>query len=128
MMPEEIGSHLHYDEEVAIENYVLRNYTQLLNDAERLAMESGLDHWWSQNLERMHEWGAHARTKTTAPPWEPAPIDAAHAEQVSAIVRRLRAEHGTEIRIRRCGVCGRVARRPTDEQCPWCLARGRWSE
>jgi rubrerythrin len=129
MLPDELSSHLHYDERVAIENYVLRNYVHLLSEGERQTMESGLAQWWDTNLEQMHEWGAKARTKLTAPPpYEPAPFDERHANQVTAIVTRLRAEHPDTIRIRRCGVCGRVARRPDDTQCPWCLAKGRWTE
>ena len=129
MLPEELRSHLHYDEQVAVENYILRNYARLLSDEERVAMENGLDAWWSENLEQMHEWGARARTKlVNAPPYEPAPFDESHARQVTAIVTRLRVDHPETIRIRRCAVCGRVARRPDDEQCPWCLAQDRWVE
>lgn len=129
MIPEELGSHLHYDEQVAIENYVLRNYVHLLRPDERAAMESGLARWWDENLEQMHEWGAKARTKLVdAPPYEPAPFDEGHARQVTAIVARLRADHPDAIRIRRCAVCGRVARKPDDTQCPWCLAKDRWRE
>jgi hypothetical protein len=128
MTPEDIGSHLHYDEQVAIENYVLRNYAHWLTESERSAMENGLALWWSGNLERMHEWGAKTRTRSVAPPWEPAPFDPAHADQVGAIVRRLRTEHGEHIRIRRCGACDRVARGPEEEQCPWCRATDRWVE
>jgi rubrerythrin len=129
MIPEELGSHLHYDERIAIENYVLRNYAHLLSEDERAAMESGLARWWDENLEQMHEWGAKTRTKLRdAPPYEPAPFDESHARQVTAIVDRLRVDHPDEIRIRRCAVCGRVARKPTDERCPWCLSEGRWRE
>ena len=122
MTSEDIGSHLHYDEQVAIETYVLRNYPQLLTDPERAILDGGLEHWWEQNLERMHEWGARARMRTVAPPWEPAPFDTRHAEQVRAIVHRLRADHGAAIRIRRCSRCNRIGRGPADSQCPWCLA------
>jgi hypothetical protein len=122
MTSEDIGSHLHYDEQVAIETYVLRNYAHLLTEAERAILDGGLDHWWEQNLERMHEWGARARMRTAAPPWEPAPFDTRHAEQVAAIVRRLRADHGGAIQLRRCSRCNRIGRAPTDSQCPWCRA------
>ena len=129
MLPEELGSHLHYDEQVAIENYVLRNYAHLLSAEDRAAMENGLALWWANNLEQMHEWGAKARTKLVAvPPYEPAPFDEGHARQVTDIVARLRAAHPEAIRIRRCAVCGRVARKPDDSQCPWCLAQNRWTE
>ena len=121
MIPEDIGSHLHYDEQVAIENYVLRNFAHLLRDDERAELDGGLSRWWDENLERMHEWGAHARSATVAPPWEPASLDAAHAAKVGAIVQRLRADH-PEIAILRCARCGRIGRGSTDGRCPWCLA------
>jgi hypothetical protein len=123
MIPEDIGSHLHYDEQVAIETYVLRNFPHLLTDAERAVLDGGLAHWWEENLERMHEWGARARVSHTAPPWEPAPFDEAHAAQVRAIVRRLQADHGDAIAIARCPRCGRVGRSPADAKCAWCGIR-----
>jgi len=43
MTPEDIGSHLHYDEQVATETYVLRNYAHLLTDAERATLDGGLE-------------------------------------------------------------------------------------
>ena len=122
MNAEDIGSHLHYDEQVAIETYVLRNYSHLLTDAERAILDAGLAQWWADTLERMHEWGATARVRHVAPPFEPVPFDAAHAGQVAAIVRRLRADHGEEIQILRCSTCGRIGRGPADAQCPWCRA------
>lgn len=122
MNQEDIGSHLHYDEQVAIETYVLRNFQHLLTESERAVLEGGLAHWWAENLERMHEWGARARFAPVAPPWEPAPFDAAHAEQVLGIVRRLQADHGDELRILRCTRCARVGRGPGDAFCPWCRA------
>ena len=122
MTSEDIGSHLHYDEQVAIEAYVLRNYAHLLTEAERAILDGGLAHWWEQNLERMHEWGAHARMKPVAPPYDPAPFDARHAEQVRAIVTRLRADHGAKVQLRRCTRCRRIGRAPTDPHCPWCRA------
>jgi hypothetical protein len=70
----------------------------------------------------MHEWGARTRVSTVAPPWEPAPLDLAHAETVRAIVGRLQAGHGDKIRILRCPRCSRIARGPDDAQCPWCRA------
>lgn len=121
MTPEDIGSHLHYDEQVASESYVLRNFPHLLSDEERAVLDDGLGRWWEENLERMHEWGARARASTVAPPWEPAPFDGAHAEQVRAIVRRLRAEHA-ELSMLRCARCGRIGRGPDDLRCPWCRA------
>lgn len=121
MIPEDIGSHLHYDEQVAIETYVLRNFPQFLGDEERAVLDGGLARWWEENLERMHEWGARARASTVAPPWEPVPFDDAHAEQVRAIVRRLRAAH-PELSILRCARCGRIGRGPDDPRCPWCHA------
>jgi len=124
MTAEDIGSHLHYDEDVAIETYVLRNYADLLSADERAILDGGLAQWWAQNLERMHEWGAAARVKPVAPPWEPAPFDAEHALQVRAIVQRLRADHGDAIRLLRCAHCARIGRGPADAQCPWCRATG----
>lgn len=123
MTPEDLGSHLHYDEQVATETYVLRNYAHQLTDEERAIMDGGLAHWWEENLERMHEWGARARKLLPeVPAWEPAPLDKAHAAQVSAIVQRLQAAHGDKIRISRCAKCNRIGRGPDDTQCPWCLA------
>ncbi|MEP7027086.1 MAG: hypothetical protein ABI960_00690 [Candidatus Eisenbacteria bacterium] len=126
MTPEDIGSHLHYDEQVALEAYVLRNYSQLLVSEERALMDGGLAQWWETNLERMHEWGARARKLLPeVPAWEPAPFDQSHAAQVSAIVQRLQAAHGGELRITRCAKCSRIGREPDDAQCPWCLAKVR---
>ena len=119
MIPEDISSHLHYDEQVAIETYVLRNFTHLLSDEERAVLDGGLSRWWEENLERMHEWGAHARASTVAPPWEPAPFDGEHAEQVRSIVRRLRADQ-PGLKILRCSKCARIGRGPQDSRCPWC--------
>jgi rubrerythrin len=119
MIPEDISSHLHYDEQVAIETYVLRNFAHLLSDEERAVLDGGLARWWDENLERMHEWGARARSATVAPPWEPAPFDEPHAEQVRAIVRRLRADHPA-LEFARCHHCGRIVRGPADPVCPWC--------
>ena len=121
MIPEDIGSHLHYDEQVAIETYILRNFPHLLTDEERSVLDGGLARWWEENLERMHEWGARARASTVAPPWEPATFDDAPAEQARAIVRRLRADH-PDLQILRCARCGRIGRGPTDPRCPWCRA------
>jgi hypothetical protein len=39
MTNEDIGTHLHYDEEVATETYVLRNYAHLLTDEERAILD-----------------------------------------------------------------------------------------
>jgi hypothetical protein len=122
MNQEDIGSHLHYDEQVAIETYVLRNCQHLLTDPERAILEGGLAQWWAENLERMHEWGARTRVALVAPPWEPAPFDAAHAEQVRGIVRRLQADHGEDLQMLRCARCSRVGRGPGDAFCPWCRA------
>lgn len=121
MIPEDIGSHLHYDEQVAIETYILRNFPHLLTDEERAVLDGGLARWWEENLERMHEWGARARASTVAPPWEPATFDDTHAEHVRAIVRRLRADH-PDLVIPRCLRCGRIGRGPADSRCPWCRA------
>jgi rubrerythrin len=121
MIPEDIGTHLHYDEQVAIETYVLRNFAHLLTETERAELDGGLARWWEENLERMHEWGARARASTVAPPWEPATFDEAHAAQVRAIVRRLRADH-PDLVILRCARCGRIGRGPDDPRCPWCRA------
>jgi hypothetical protein len=124
MSKEDIGTHLHYDEQVATETYVLRNYSHLLTDAERATLDGGLAHWWEQNLERMHEWGARARKLLPeVPAWEPAPFDQAHAAEVKAIVQRLQATHGDAIRPARCPKCDRIGRTASDEQCPWCLAK-----
>jgi hypothetical protein len=123
MTDEDIGTHLHYDEQVATEAYVLRNFRHLLTDEERATLDDGLAQWWAENLERMHEWGARARKLLPAvPPWEPAPFDTAHAEQVRTIVARLRAVHGAAIAIPRCPKCSRIGRAADDAQCPWCLA------
>ena len=120
MIPEDFSAHLHYDEQVAIETYVLRNFAHLLRDEERAILGGGLERWWDENLERMHEWGAHARSSlTTAPPWEPAPFEAAHVEQVRGIVRRLRADH-PDLALARCHHCERIVRGPADPVCPWC--------
>ena len=123
MTNEDIGSHLHYDEQVAIETYVLRNFAHLLSDEERAILDGGLAQWWAENLERMHEWGARARKLLPAlPPWEPAPFDQAHAEQMRTIVARLRATHGDKITLHRCPQCSRIGRGAGDVRCPWCLA------
>jgi hypothetical protein len=124
MTNEDIGTHLHYDEQVATETYVLRNYAHLLTDEERAILDGGLAHWWEQNLERMHEWGARARKLLPqVPAWEPAPFDEAHAAQVRAIVQRLQATHGDQIQLARCPTCGKIGRGPTDNQCPWCRTK-----
>ena len=124
MTPEDIGSHLHYDEQVATETYVLRNYAHLLTDEERAILDGGLAHWWEQNLERMHEWGARARKLLPqTPPWEPAPFDEKHAAEVKAIVQRLQATHGVQIQLARCPACSKIGRGPEDSQCPWCLTK-----
>ena len=119
MIPEDISSHLHYDEQVAIETYVLRNFVHLLRDEERAVLDGGLSRWWDENLERMHEWGARARSATVAPPWEPPPFEAGHVEQVRSIVRRLRSEH-PDLEFARCHHCERIVRTPDDPVCPWC--------
>lgn len=119
-MSEDLRSHLHYDEQVAIETYVLRNFRTLLTADELARLDGGLARWWDENLERMHEWGARARASTTAPPWQPAPFDAAHAAEARAIVARLRASHGAAIEIARCAHCARVQRGPDAASCPWC--------
>jgi len=123
MIPEDIRSHFHYDEQVAVETYVLRNFAHLLSDEERAVLDGGLGRWWEDNLERMHEWGARARASTVAPPWEPVPFDETHAEQVRVIVRRLQRDHGDAIAIARCPRCDKVGRTPADAACPWCGAR-----
>jgi hypothetical protein len=123
MNQEDIGSHLHYDEQIALENYVLRNYKHLLTEDERALMDGGLEHWWELNLERMHEWGARTRVSNVPPPWVPEPVDRVHAETVRAIVRGLQSEHGGRIRIVNCPTCSRIVRGPDDVQCPWCRAR-----
>ena len=124
MTQEDIGSHLHYDEQVATETYVLRNYAHLLTDEERAILDGGLAHWWEQNLERMHEWGARARKLLPqTPPWEPAPFDETHADEVKTIVQRLQATHGDGIWLARCPTCSRIGRSPEDSQCPWCLTK-----
>lgn len=122
MTQEDIGSHLHYDEQVALENYVLRNYAHLLSDEERAILDGGLAQWWDENLERMHEWGARTRVSRVAPPWEPAPLDSAHVETVRSIVKQLQATHGDKIRIVPCPTCSRIIRGPDDAMCPWCRA------
>jgi len=122
MMSDELRTHLHYDEQLAIEFYVLRHYRHLLTDEERTALDAGLARWWDRILEHMHEWGAHARAATVAPPWEPLPLDPAHAEQARAVVARLRAKHGEAITIARCGKCQRVLRDAAIATCPWCGA------
>ena len=123
MTNEDIGSHLHYDEQVATETYVLRNYAHLLTDAERAELDGGLSHWWEHNLERMHEWGAKLRFWKEPPAWKPEPVDEAHYAQVQAIVQRLQATHGDEIWLSRCPKCNRIGRTAQDDQCPWCLTR-----
>ena len=124
MTNEDIGSHLHYDEQVATETYVLRNYAHLLTDEERATLDGGLAHWWEQNLERMHEWGARSRQQLTrVVPWEPEPVDQQHAAQVRAIVQRLQQTHGDEIWLSRCPTCDRIGRTAQDDQCPWCLTK-----
>src|SRR3982751_550081 len=70
-MPQE-DVHLHYDEQIATETYVLRNYAHLLTDEERATLDGGLQAWWEENLERMHEWGAKLRFWKEPPPWLPA--------------------------------------------------------
>lgn len=122
-MPEDLGSHLHYDEQVAVETYVLRNFRSLLTPAELAALDGGLARWWDENLERMHEWGAHARVAHVAPPWEPVPFAAAHLAEARAIVARLRATHGAAVEPARCPACRRVLRAPDAAVCPWCLTR-----
>ena len=119
-MIDELRAHLHYDEQLAVEFYVLRHYRHLLTDAESAALDTGLAHWWDRLLEHMHEWGAHARVAAIAPPWEPLPLDPDHAEQARAIVARLRATHGDAIAIARCARCQRVLRDPAVATCPWC--------
>jgi hypothetical protein len=122
MTNEDIGTKLHYDEQVALETNVLRNYKHLLTDEERVILDGGLEHWWDQNLERMHEWGAHMRSSTVALPWVPEPVDQVHAATVRAIVQRLQKDHAGEIRIVRCSKCDRIVRGPSDTHCPWCRA------
>ena len=51
-MPQE-DVHLHYDEQIATETYVLRNYAHLLTEEERAILDNGLQAWWEENLERM---------------------------------------------------------------------------
>jgi hypothetical protein len=119
-MTEDLGSHLHYDEQVAVETYLLRNFRPLLSAAELALLDGGLARWWEENLERMHEWGAHARAATVAPPWQPAPFDEAHAAEARGIVERLRAVHGAAVDPARCGRCARVLRGPGATRCPWC--------
>jgi hypothetical protein len=119
-MIDELRSHLHYDEQLAVEFYVLRHYRHLLTDEERATLDAGLARWWERLLERMHEWGAHARMATVAPPWQPLPLDAGHAEEGRAIVARLRATHGDAMAIARCAHCTRVLRDPAVGMCPWC--------
>ena len=121
-MTEDLGAHLHYDEQLAIETYVLRNFPHLLSDDERATLDGGLARWWDDNLERMKEWGAHARVVPVAPPWEPAPFAAAHVADARAIVARLRAVHGSAVEPLRCAACHRVVRGPEAGVCPWCLA------
>jgi hypothetical protein len=123
MTNEDIGSHLHYDEQVATETYVLRNYAHLLTDAERAELDGGLSHWWEHNLERMHEWGAKLRFWKEPPAWKPEPVDEAHYARVQAIVQRLQATHGDEIWLARCPKCNRIGRTAQDDQCPWCLTK-----
>lgn len=122
-MTEDLGSHLHYDEQVAFETYVLRNSRALLTPAELEALDGGLALWWDENLEQMHEWGARARASTVAPPWQPVPFDEAHVASARAIVQRLRAAHGTAVEPVRCARCAKVLRGPDDPVCPWCLRR-----
>ena len=119
-MSEDLGSHLHYDEQVAVETYLLRNFRALLTAGELGLLDDGLARWWEENLECMHEWGAHARSATIAPPWEPAPFDQAHAAEARAIAARLRATHGTAVDPARCAYCRRVLRGPGAATCPWC--------
>ena len=121
-MPQE-DVHLHYDEQVAIETYVLRNYSHLLTDEERATLDGGLQAWWEENLERMHEWGAKLRFWKEPPAWQPAPIDQRHYAQVQAIVQRLQKDHGAKIELARCPKCNRIGRGPTDSQCPWCRTK-----
>jgi hypothetical protein len=121
-MPQE-DVHLNYDEQIALETYVLRNYAHLLTPEERATLDGGLEAWWAENLERMHEWGAKLRFWKEPPPWQPAPIDQQHYAQLQAIVKRLQAAHGDEIRVAHCPKCGRIGRTPADDQCPWCLAK-----
>jgi len=102
---------------------VLRNYAHLLTDDERATLDGGLQAWWEENLERMHEWGAKLRFWKEPPPWQPAPIDQAHYAQVQAIVKRLQQTHGESIWLARCPTCSRIGRTPEDEQCPWCLTK-----
>jgi hypothetical protein len=122
-MSEDLGSHLHYDEQVAVETYLLRNFRDLLTPAELEALDGGLTAWWDENLEQMHEWGAHARSATVAPPWEPIPFDATHVATARAIVARLREAHGAAVEPARCPRCAKILRGPDDPVCPWCLHR-----
>ncbi len=119
-MIDELRSHLHYDEQLAVEFYILRHYRHLLTHEEQAALDTGLERWWAQLLERMHEWGAHARSAAVAPPWQPLPLDSQHAAEGRAAVARLRATHGEAIRIARCAHCTRVVRDPAVATCPWC--------
>jgi len=119
-MTDELRSHLHYDEQLAVEFYVLRHYRHLLTAAERAALDGGISHWWEKSLEHMHEWGARARMVTVAPPWDPLPLDPRHVEQARAIVARLRTTHGDAIVIARCARCRHVLRDAVVATCPWC--------
>jgi len=119
-MIDDLRNHLHYDEELAVEFYVLRHYRHLLTDVERATLDEGLAHWWDDSREQMHEWGAHARAASVAPPWEPLPLDPRHVAFARSVVARLRAEHGDAIAIARCVACTRVLRSPEALACPWC--------
>jgi hypothetical protein len=119
-MIDELRSHLHYDEQLAIEFHVLRHYRHLLTEAESAALDAGLSRWWERLLEHMHEWGAHARMASVAPPWEPLPLDPGHVETARAILARLRAAHGDAITIARCPHCKRVVRDSAVATCTWC--------
>jgi len=119
-MIDELRSHLHYDETLAVEFYILRHYRHLLTDEERATLDDGLARWWERLLEHMHEWGAHARSASVAPPWQPLPLDPRHAAEGRAAVDRLRKTYGEAIRIARCVQCTRILRDPNVATCPWC--------
>ena len=66
-------------EQLAVEFYILRHYRHLLTETENAALDARLSGWWEGLLERMHEWGAHARSATVAPAWQPPALDARDA-------------------------------------------------
>jgi ssDNA-binding Zn-finger/Zn-ribbon topoisomerase 1 len=112
---------MHYDEEVALNNYILQHYGHLMTQLESRFIKAIQAEEKAKNSEDdrlrsliRRRWGRFDDAEVAQA------LEAGAGPFICGVRERLFREKGEFIVINRCPECDRIVRTPSARQCFWC--------